>query len=322
MLMRETTMLKPRLGTLLALAVLARSLACGGKPGATTSPAPAPEAPAAQAESMPAPYTYPPPVTGHLTEVNTGDFDLVDGIAYPAKSGAGTVVYVTSKAIASPILAESPCPMTLARALTAIRDAGYVEVTLDEKGKSKYFGKGTAFGGTGRESDVGGRYWSSRLNLADGRASGKVEHKQHGGFEFDLPLSSPKITEISESDKMDGKRSDPLGVTPTEAQVTAAYETLREAASKKDLKALLAAQGFDEKQIAAIRGLDGIDADFAVYADRFLEPGTTGEFQNGPGHGAIVGTGTNSKGAKYLNFYWFTPCLDKLVLVTISENPQ
>lgn len=315
--MRDTTMLKARLGTLLALAALAAGLACGKKT-VDGGPAPAPQA----AESKPAPYTYPAPVKGHLKEVNTGDFDLVDGIAYPARGGEGTVVYLTSKPIASPVLAESPCPMTLARALTSIRDAGYVEVTLDEKGKSKYFGKGTAFGGTGRESDVGGRYWSSRLTLANGRASGIVEHKQHGGFEFDLPLSSPKITEISESDKMDGKRWDPAGVTPTEAQVTAAYRAVREAALRKDLKALLSAQGFDENEIAAIRGLEGIDADFAVYADRFLEPGTTGEFQNGPAHGAIVGTGTNSKGAKFLNFYWFTPCRDELVLVAIMENPQ
>jgi hypothetical protein len=35
-----------------------------------------------------------------------------------------------------------------------------------------------------------------------------------------------------------------------------------------------------------------------------------------------VGTGANPKGAKFLNFYWFTPCREKLVLVAISENPQ
>ena len=313
-----------RLGALLALTAVAGSLACGKGPagdratpagGATTV---APKA----AESKPAPYTYPAPVKGHLKEVNTGDFDLVDGIAYPARSGAGTVVYVTSKPIASPVLAESPCPMTLARALTSIRDAGYVEVTLDGKGKSKYFGKGTAFGGTGREEDVAGRSWSSRLALSGGRAAGDVKHKRHGGFEFDLPVATPRITEISESDKMEGKRWDPAGVTPTEAQVTAAYQSVREAAIKKDWTMLLAAQGFDEKEIAAIRGLEGIDADLAVYANRFLEPGTTGEFQNGPAFGAIVGTGANSKGAKFLNFYWFTPCRDKLVLVTIMESPQ
>ena len=97
---------------------------------------------------------------------------------------------------------------------------------------------------------------------------------------------------------------------------------MRRAALARDLGAMLTAQGFDEKQIAAIRGLEGIDADFAAYTDRFLEPGTTGEFQNDPGWGAIVGQGVNSKGAKFTNFYWFTPCRERLVLVAISENPQ
>jgi len=308
-----------------ALGAVVLALACGTK----TQPAsPAADQAAAPtgvpriAEARPAAYAYPPPVKGHLDDVNTGDFDLVDGIAYPARGGAGTVVYVTSKLIASPVLADAPCPMTQARALTSIRDAGWVEVTLDAAGKSKYFSRGTPYGGSGREEDVGGRYWTSKLTLADGRAAGDVRHRDHGGFTFDLPLSSPKITEISESDKMGGKRSDPLGTTPTEEEVTAAYQALRQAALHKNLATLLALQGFDAKQIAAIRGLEGIDADFAVYADRFLEPGTPGEFQSDPGYGAVAGSGTNSKGAKFIDFYWFTPCRDKLVLASISENPQ
>jgi len=44
--------------------------------------------------------------------------------------------------------------------------------------------------------------------------------------------------------------------------VTAAYVALRDAALRKDLKATLSALGFDARQIAAIRGMDGIDADF------------------------------------------------------------
>ncbi len=301
------------------------ALACGNKeePAAAETPGAAAPAPAQPvAEQKPAPYAFPAPVKGHLSDVNTGDFDLVDGVAYPAKDGSGTVVYVVSEPIASPVLADSPCPMTQARALTSLRDAGWVEVTLDKAGSSQYFARGTPFGGTSREQNTAGRYWSSKLALANGRASGNLEHKNHGGFEFELPVSSPKITEVSENDRSQQRHGDPLGATPTDQQVTAAYQAVREAALKKDLKALLAAQGFDEKQIAAIRGLEGIDADFAAYADRFLEPGTTGEFQNGPGWGAIVGTGANSKGAKFLNFYWFTPCRDRLVLVTVSENPQ
>jgi hypothetical protein len=212
--------------------------------------------------------------------------------------------------------------MTQARALTSIRDAGWVEVTLDAKGKSKYYSAGTPFGGTGREEDVGGRYWTSSLAVDGGRASGQVEHTDKGGFEFNLEVLAPRITEVSESDKVGGKRSDPEGITPTEGQVVAAYKKVRAAALKRDLKGVLAAQGFDPKQIDAIRALPGIDSDFAVYADRFLKPGTTGEFQGYPGYGAITGEGVNSKKEKFINFYWFTPCEGRLVLTNIYENPQ
>ncbi len=317
-------MTKPRFSCVLALALaaLVGPIACG-KPGGPVRP-PAPAARVAPAEPTPVPYAYPPPVKGHLDDANTGNFDLVDGIAYPARSGAGTVVYVTSKPIASPVLAGSPCPMTLARALTSIRDAGWVEVTLDPKGKSKFFTRGTAFGGTGREEEVGGRHWISRLDLAAGRARGTVKHKEHGEFEFDLPVLSPKVREVSESDRMDGVRGDPDGASPTEAQLTTAYDALRAAAAKKDLKALLAAEGFEGAQVAAIRGLEGIGGDFAVYADRFLSPGTPtpDEFQSRPGLGAVRSEGVNAKGAKFINYYWFTPCGETLVLVAISENPQ
>ncbi len=297
---------------------------CGSKPGTGTAGGATPSsAPPAAEEKEPAAYTYPRPVEGHLTDVNTGDFDLVDGIAWTANGGAGTVVYVTSKLIASPVLAGAPCPMSQARALAAIRNAGWVEATLDAKGKSRYFTRGTPFGGTGREEDVGGRYWTSTLTVSDGLASGEIRHKNYGGFAFEkMPVTTPRVTEVSESDKVGGKRSDPLGVTPTQEQVAAAYEALRKAALAKDLKTFLALEGFDEKQVAAIRGLDGIDADFAILADRFLTPGETGEFQNAPGYGGIVGTGVNSKGAKFLNFYEFTPCEGSLVLTSIGENAQ
>lgn len=305
-----------------ACAAIFAALACGNEPEVASGGKPA--APAVQkvAESKserPSPYSYPPPVKGHLSEVDTGDFDLVDGVAYTAKGG-GTVVYVASKPIASPALADSPCPMTQARALTTLRNAGYVEVILDGAGQSESFVRGTPFGGTGREQ--GGRSWSSKLALASGRATGSVQHKHYGEFEFELPVSSPKVTEVSENDRAQQRHGDPLGATPTKQQVASAYQAVREAALEKDLQALLAAQGFDGKQIAAIRGLEGIDADFAAYADRFLAPGTTGEFQNGPGWGAIVGSGANSKGAKFTNFYWFTPCRERLVLVALNESPQ
>jgi hypothetical protein len=102
----------------------------------------------------------------------------------------------------------------------------------------------------------------------------------------------------------------------------AAYKKVRAAALKRDLKGLLAAQGFNEKEIAAIRALPGIDADLAVYSDRFLQPGKTGEIQTYPGYGGGHGRGVNSKKAKFINFYWFTPCEGRLVLTNIYENPQ
>ncbi|MFN2635174.1 MAG: HEAT repeat domain-containing protein [Thermoanaerobaculia bacterium] len=261
-------------------------------------------------------------VKGHFEEINTGAFDLVDGIAYPASGGNGTVVYAANKPLASAALADSPCPMTYARAIASLRDAGYVEVTLDSAGRSKYFGYGLAFGGSGREDEVGGKYWSSTLKLSGGRAVGNVDHKDHGGFEFDLPLSSPKVREVSEADGSNGRRADPSAPALTEPPVTAAYRAVREAALRKDLNTLLAAQGFDGKQISAISKLDGIGADLERYSNRFLKPGAPSEFQNGPGYGAVAGSGTNAKGAKFINYYWFTSCRGKLVLFSISENPQ
>src|SRR5450755_2019017 len=119
----------------LTACVIAIALAgCGKQEGETKSVATPPKI----AEEKPVPYTYPAPVKGHYKEINIGEFDVVDGIAYPATGGVGTVVYVTDKPIASPMIADSACPMTLARALTELRDGKYLEVTL-LRGASKYF---------------------------------------------------------------------------------------------------------------------------------------------------------------------------------------
>jgi hypothetical protein len=83
--------------------------------------------------------------------------------------------------------------------------------------------------------------------------------------------------------------------------VTAAYKTMHDAALKKNLKGFLAAQGFDAKQIAAIRGLDGIDTDFAVYADRFLAPGAADEVTVRPGTGYIR-AGNGLEGPEFREF--------------------
>src|SRR6266581_6756325 len=126
-------------------------------------------APQKVVEEKPATYTYPAPVKGHYKEINIGEFDVVDGIAYPATGGRGTVIYVTSKPIASPVIADSACPMTEARMLSQLRNASYLEVTL-LKGISKYFGAGTPFDGSSREDDVGGRYRKSTMKTDPDRA--------------------------------------------------------------------------------------------------------------------------------------------------------
>jgi len=305
------------------------SVGCGGH-GSETQPAAAgkaaaPAGTAASAasavESVPA-YSYPAPVKGHFKEVNTGEFDLVDGIA--SKTTGGTVVLVVAKPIASPAIAAAPCPMTLARSLMNLRNAGWVEVTLDEKGRSSYYAEGTPFGGSGREQDLGSHPWKSSAKVADGgsRASGSVEHRHDGAFKFDLPLSSPAGNEPTESGWYEKKRGDPNAARPDVAAITAAYDALHTAAAAKDLKGFLEAQGFDAKQVAAIRGLDGLGADFAAFADRFLTPGQGGDPSRGPGWASIRAEGVNSKNAKFANYYWFTGCGDKLILTRISVNPQ
>jgi hypothetical protein len=281
----------------------------------------APERKAAAAE-RPAPYKYPPPVSGRFKEINIGGFDLVDGIAYTVAAGPATVVYAVSKPIASPVLADSPCPMTQARFLTEFRDAGWVEVSLDAKGSSNYFAAGQAFDGRSVERGAE-QAWMSRIAISPaGRASGAVQHRRDGRFKFDLPVFSPRVREATEAERVEGRWSDDSEPRPAEAAVSAAYDAAREAARRKDLKALLSAQGFSEKQIAAIRGLEGIDADFAVYADRFLEPGTPGDFTAKPGTAYVRSEGVNSKGKKFANYYHYSPCGDALVLASISENPQ
>lgn len=311
---------RPRLALFLSSMLLALG-ACNPGPQASGTAAPGRRASAPpKAASAPAPYVYPAPVKGHYKEINTGDFDLVDGIAYTASGG--TVVFVTEKAIASPVLAGSTCPMTQARAIALLRNAGYLEVTLDA-GRSKYFASGVQYGGQGREEDVGGRYWKiTGGKPADGRIAGSVVHGRHGGFEFDLPVSKPGVNEVSMGDRIQGQRFDQTRRAPTESEVTASYVEIRRAALAKDLEAMLRVQGFDAKQVAAIRGLPGIDADLAAHADRFMVPGDPEEADVRPGYGQVGGRGKNAKEKAFSNYYEFAPCGEKLVLVSIGENPQ
>ena len=283
---------------------------------ATAAPAPAPAPP-------PPPFEYPAPVKGHYKEINTGDFDLVDGLAYTAAGNKGTVVFVTSKPIASPVLSGSTCPMTETRAISLIRDAGWAEVTIDAAGRSKFYGAGTQYEGSGRSTEVGSREWSIKGGKpADGKIAGTVTYRGRGTFEFTLPVFTPKSREVSESDVMDGQRYATDRRTPTEAELTKAYTEMRKAALAKDLKAMLELQGFDARQVQAIRGLAGIDAELAAHADRFLDPGTPEEPTLEAGYAAIGAKGKTSKGAAFFNYYFFAPCGDRLVLTGIGLNPQ
>lgn len=297
------------------------SAGCSG-PSSETKTATAPAA--APTTTLPAqvkPYLYPAPVEGHYEDANYGNFDLRDGIAY-ASSTSGTVVLATEKAIASPILAGTSCPMTYARSLLLIRNSGALEVPLDASGKSPYFSPATPYNGQGREEEVGGHYWTMSGKVANGRIAGKLAYKGKGGFTFDLPVTVPKVDEIGFGDRVSGTRFDSGRRAPSEAELTAAYTAIRKAALAKDLAGMLAAQGFDAKQIESIRGLPKIDDDLAAHADRFLTPGEGIEPDVRAGYGQIGAHGKNSKGEAFANYYEFTPCGDKLVLVGIGLNPQ
>lgn len=281
--------------------------------GAAT--APAPPAPVE-------PYRYPPPVSGHYSEINTGDFDLVDGIAWVHPGGTGTTVYVTSKPIASPILGAT-CPVTEARALTLLRNAAWNEVTISPAGKAPFYGAGTPFDGTGRETDVGGRYWKIALDeSAPGTIAGKVTHKERGSFTFELPVRTPAVPEKSESDRMDGFLTIPDAATPEVDALVATFRQVRAAALAKDLPAFLSAQGFDAKQIAAIRGLDGIDDEFSNLSLNFLIADEVEEPAGNPGYGVVSSHASNAEGKPFANYYFFAPCGERLVLIMIGVNPQ
>jgi hypothetical protein len=309
--------------TILAVLTALAAAGCGKEePSSIAAPTAATKAavkaPAPVVEAKVPPYSYPAPVKGHINEANIGAFDLVDGVAYPASTGAGTVVYVASKAIASPMLVESACPLSQARALSKLRNASFAEVTLDAAGRSKYFAAGAPFGGS--LTDFTAQGWSSSLKSDAGRAAGNVRHRRYGQFEFDLPLSTPKFDELSTGDREQKRALAAATPAPSDQAVTAAYVALRDAALRKDLKATLSALGFDAKQNAAIRGMDGIDADFLVFADRFLPPGATGDASTRPGSGDLRGEGLKANGKKYFNDYYFDLCGDRLVLTGIVEQ--
>ena len=304
---------------IVSLALLAAG-GCGDRDAASdASPKAKGEGAKKVVEEKVPPYAYAAPVKGHIKEVNIGDFDLVDGIAYVAQSGAGTVVYVASRPIASPMLVDSACPLSQARALTTLRKASYAEVTLDAKGRSRYFAAGTPSNGS--LTDLSPRGWTSALKADAGKAAGNVVHRNYGRFEFDVPLSHPSVDELSYGDRQKERKPAATTPKPTEKAVIDAYVALRDAVHRKDMKATLSAMGFDAKQVAAIRGMDGIDGDFAGFTHRFLAPGTPSEPWARAGEGQVIGEGTRANGSKkYRNGYYFDLCGDRLVLTGISEQ--
>lgn len=292
-------------------------LACSALAACGEDAPPPAEAPVAAAEPVPAaapaparapepavvPTVYPAPVRGRIEEINVGSFELVDGLAYPAPDGSGTVVYAVSKSIASPVLSRSACPRLYADALAHLRDAGFAEVTLDADGKSPYFLYGHSYGGTGRSltpSEL-----RSELDSAEGKVSGKVRHKYYGEFEFELPL---------------GAAQPAAGEADDSAGPVAVYERIRAALKNRDLAGVLAAQGFDAESIAAIRGLPGIDEDLETFATRFLEPGTPSEGSTYP-TGFYV-AGSKPDGRQWWNYYGFVRCGDALVMNSVHETPR
>jgi hypothetical protein len=301
-----------------ALVVFPLASGCGGdEEGGAPQPV--------EVERKIEPYSYPPPVSGHLSEVNTGEFDLVDGIAYPARDPAkGTVVFVTAKPIASPVLASSSCPATQARALTLLRDSAYAEVTLDGAGRSPSFIYGSPYGGQGRGIDAGSAEWGGEIAIAGGQAKGSVTHRNYGAFEFALPVAKTQPGEVSEEDRAEAGYAAWGGdaPAPTEVEAIAAYGLTYRAVMDGKLGAYLALQGFDEEQAAKIRGLAGIEDDFKAHGDRFLDPGAPESPMLENGFAGVGGRGTNSKGEAFFNYYEFTPCGGKLILTSIGLNPQ
>lgn len=327
------TLRPPARSLLVALASIA-SIAqlflagCGGKEASSGGAAPASDgAPArsAKVDEAPPPYSYPAPVSGHFKEANTGEFDFVDGIAYPARDAAkGTVVFVTAKPIASPLLTGSTCAATQARALKLLRNSAYAEVTLDANGNSPTFVFGTPYDGQSRGMDVGSREWPGKIAVAGGRAKGSVKHRYYGSFEFDLPIAKSNPNEASEDDRMAAGYAMWGGdaPTPTEVEAITAYGMTYRAVMDNDLGRYLELQGFDEGQVRSIRGLAGIDDDFRLHRDRFLDPGAPEEPTLAAGFAAIGARGKNSKGEAFANYYEFTPCGGKFLLTSIGLNPQ
>jgi hypothetical protein len=61
------------------------------------------------------------------------------------------------------------------------------------------------------------------------------------------------------------------------------------------------------------------------HALHFLTPETPGaepEIEASAGTAYVRGEGVNSKGAKFINYYYLVPCGERMLLGMIGENPQ
>jgi hypothetical protein len=264
-------------------------------------------------------------VKGKYTDDNAGELTVVDGVAWRSLSAGGTVVDLTTRPIASAVLG-STCPVTEARALILLSDAAWVEVIPDAAGRSKFFTWGRTFGDSrgSRVGDMGDNQWTIKLRKAPpATIAGEVVYADHGSFDFELPVRQPSVAETSGAESYDDGPREVPGTPAAVAAFRAAYQAVRAAALKRDLPAFLAAQGFDASQIAAIRALPEVDADFARLARRFLTTEKLGKPAFKGRRGSMTASGTNAEGKAFYNWYYLTSCgPGRHLLTTMAENPQ
>ena len=134
----------------------------------------------------------------------------------------------------------------MARSLAAVRDAGWVEVTLDAAGKSDYFGSASRTAAAlarKRWQTITGRRPSARR----ARVNGNVIHKERAASTSTSALGAKG--EGSQREQPDaGETGRPVRAIANERDLTDAYTAAHAAAVKKDWNALLAAIGFDATQ--------------------------------------------------------------------------
>ena len=247
---------------------------------------------------------------GSLQEINVGRIALVDGLAWTGPGG--TVVRLVGKPVAGRRLASSVCPTAHLAALELLRDAPHAQITVDESGRSAYLAYGRASGPSVTEREVGARQWKIRIEKRrPDRLAGRLTHSSHGGFRFDLPIAP-------------GAQSGEAFVEPLQpAALVSAHDALRSAVTRRDLRALLAAQRFSAVEIAALEALPDLRQDLDAFALRFLDADAPADVaRRAEGTSYLLFRGRNPEGRPFANFYHFVGCRGTPVLVKIAVNPQ